>query len=550
VRNLLLHVPKLEDFYLPFGRYMNVNYAPMGLFALANHLTRRGHPTQIVHAGIEKILDPAWRVADMVQGMDVGALGLSLHWHYQSHDVADAVRKIREARPDLFIYLGGITASFFAEQALQELPGLDAVFVGEAFEPVAMLLDQLDRHGGLEEVPNLAYRKGGVVLRNRPTFLHPAEFIEKLVFGDVSSLRNWERYAAQFGFPLAYSWDLTSEENRGMMTMGRSFFPLFVGSGCSRACSYCGGNAGTQRRINHGHRIVWRSHDKVLDDIRRAMGAGWKTMALCFDPMPESTPWYVELFRRIRESRLDVDLYFECWALPDEEFIDAFSRTFAPPHSYLALSPDSGNEAIRKRNKGYFYTNDELFRTMDLMRDRRVQADVFFSIGFPGETAQLALETRDLVRRISGKYDNVRRLMVWAVQLEPGSPMFNDPEKWGIETDRRSFADFVRLHGERGDAYSVLGYKIPGFFGDSRDRGTIRDFENHFQQLKCMEFCFHSRDPRVYNNPVLGRAECLEKRRLLGSRRSGAMPQEPVSDEFSYCRAVEEERPKQPRIEL
>ena len=550
MKTLLLHVPKLEDFYLPFGRYMNVNYLPMGMPAMAWHLDRSGHRTTLVHAGIEKLLDTSWRVVDEVADPDLGAVGLSLHWHYQAHDVARAVAHIREARPDLFVFIGGITASYFGQEVLRTFAGVDAVVQGEGFEPARLLLDALEAGSSLATVPNLIWRQGDEIVANPARMLHDARFVDDLRFADLRAFRNSSEYASQFGFPLAYALEMSREENRSMMTMGRPFFPLFTGSGCSRSCSFCCGNARTQRRINGSHRLLWRSPGSVIADVKRALDAGYRTMALCFDPLPESTAYHVELFRRMRAETPRADVYFECWSLPEPEFVEAFAASFDPPHSYLALSPDTGNDEVRRRNKGYFYSNDQLAEATDLLAERGIQIDVFFSIGLPGENARIALETRDLMGEIAGKYDNIRRLMVWAVQLEPGSPMFEEPRRWGIESNRRTLADFVTAHGGRGDAYTVLGYRIPGYFGDERDRGTIEDFETHFQQFKCMEFCFHSKDPRVYNDPALGRRACLAKRQLLAERRGGPRPTEVVSDGYTHARAVADERPDVERMEV
>jgi radical SAM superfamily enzyme YgiQ (UPF0313 family) len=540
---LLVHVPKLEDFYLPFGRYMNVNYLPMGMLGLAAHLQRSGHPAEVVHAGVERLLAPDWTVADEVARTEARAVGLSLHWHYQAYDVSRAVERIKAARPDLFVFLGGLTASYFGRAVLETFPAADAVIKGEGHEPTRLLLDALESGGSLDAVPNLIRREGRGIVENRVQ-LHPPEFFTDLPFADLTLLRHHTEYVRQFGFPLAYSLELTREENRALMTMGRTFFPLFVGSGCRVSCSVCGGNARALAQAGGCNRILWRPQSAVMADIRRAMSAGYRTMALCFDPVPESTAYYVELFRTLREERLDVDFYFECWALPEPDFVTAFAATFKPPHSYLALSPDSGSDAIRRRNKGYFYTNDDLLRTADLLARHGVQMDVFFSLGFPGETVALALETRELMRRLSARYANIRRLMVWAVQLEPGSPMFERPEAHGVIAHRRRLADFVAAHGQGSDVYSELGYEIPMFFGDKLG------FAERFQQFKCEEFCFHSRDPRVYNHPEMGRSECLEKRRMLARKRGAPEPELPISCDFTYAEAVVRERPRNPRLEV
>lgn len=554
MKTLLLHVPKLEDYYLPFGRYMNVNYMAMGLPAICNHLVSAGHDASIIHAGVEKILSPEWSIDAELDDPGLEAAGLSLQWHYQAYDTKRAVEKIKRKRPDIFVFLGGLTASYFGTELLEAVPEADAVIIGEGFEPARLLLDALESGGDLSTVPNLAWRNGSRIIVNETGYLHPPSFFDNLEFADLTRLRNHSVYIEQFGFPLAYSLDLTREENRRQMTMGRAFFPLFAGSGCPRSCTYCGGNAKTQAKIFGSHRILWRPVSRVIEDIKRASSFGYKTMALCFDPAPESVNYYTGLFGRMRDEVPDVDLYFECWSLPEPAFIDAFAAAFNPPHSYIALSPDTGSEKLRRKHKGYYYSDEDLYNTMDLLEKRGIQTDLFFSIGFPGETESLALETREMIRILADRYGNIRRLMTWAVQLEPGSPMYEEPEKWGIIPGRSSLVDFFKAHGDRGDTYSVLGYGIPGFFGlegsAAGESGRIEAFEVRFQQFKCREFCFFSPDPVVYNEPGLGRAGCLAKRKELALRHGMPVPSKPVSNELSYSEAVRAERPARERAEV
>ena len=127
--------------------------------------------------------------------------------------------------------------------------------------------------------------------------------------------------------------------------MGRPFFPLFTGRGCPWRCTFCGGNRDTLRLINGGSSLQWRKHERVIDDIRRSMEFGYKTMALCFDPIPQRDDYYVDLFEMIRRQKIDVDFYFECWGVPTRRFVEAFRKTFPSRESYIGLSPDSGHEA-------------------------------------------------------------------------------------------------------------------------------------------------------------------------------------------------------------
>ena len=131
--------------------------------------------------------------------------------------------------------------------------------------------------------------------------------------------------------------------------------------------------------------------------------------------------------------------------------------------------------------------------------------------------------------------------MTWTVQLEPGSPQFEQPEVYNMQTDRTRFADFYAAHGgDRSDTYSALGFKIAGYFGDERDEGGIPEFERHLQHLKCMEFCFLAKDPRNWNAPDAGRRHCLERRRILATRRGHAPPTLQIGDGVYYEDALAE----------
>ncbi len=553
---LFVHTPKAHNHYLPFGDFFNITYMPMGLPAIARQLKDRGYRAEVVHLGVEWLEDPQFNIAQDTDGMNIRAIGLSLYWHYQSYDAIEVARALKAAHPNAFVFLGGLTAGYFASEIVENHPFIDAVLRGHAEGSAGVLVEQLKSGGDLGQVPGMVHRlDDGTVVDNDRLSLSTARGhavgLDDLHFADLSVMRHPETYAKSFGFPLAYGREFSAEENRSMLSMGRAFFPLFIGRGCPWMCTFCGGNRDTLRRVNGTNKLQWRSPDRVVDDIRQAMEFGYKTMALCFDPTPTKDTYYRTLFEKIRQARLDVDFYFECWGLPTLEFIHDFRKTFPSPESYLALSPDTGNEAIRKRNKQPFYTNDALFTALNRLEEHEVTFDVFYTMALPGEVLSSARDTQDQINGIAAKYQRARRLMTWTVQLEPGSAQYERPEDFDMITDRHCFDDFYRAHGgQRADTYSSLGFKIANYFGDARDEGGIQEFERHLQHLKCMEFCFLGRDPRFWNSPAQGREHCFERRKLLAERRGTALPQRAIGDGFDYMDAIEEEkrlRPKQER---
>lgn len=539
---LFVHVPKFCNEYLPLGDFINITYMPMGFLALAEKARRLGYSVEVVHLGVEWMKDPTYSLARELSSRKARAVLMPLYWHYQTYDTIQVAQRIKEVSPDTRIVLGGLTASYFAQEILRNFTCIDAVQQGHGEPALPMLLREImSETPSFDTVPFLHYRDATGQVRKSPNvaFATP-ESLNDLVFADFSLMRNAATYISSFGFPLAFSKEYRKEENLEHQTMGRTFFPLCTGRGCPTACTYCGGNRKTLAAANGRNRLLWRDHDKVLDDIRRALDHGYRTMSLCFDPVPQHDDYYVELFQKIRTAKLPTDFYFENWGIPTPRFLEEFSRTFAAPHSYMALSPDSANEGIRRRNKGFFYTNDELRQTLSKMNEQGIQVDVFFTLALSGETLREAYETRDMITEFREKYENIRRLMTWSVQLEPGSPQYEDPAAHGIITDRHGFMDFYRAHGgPHADTYSSLGFKILNYFGDARDNGDIRDFERHIQHLKCMDFCFLSADPRQKVTPLEGRMHCLERRRKIAERRGVTTEQRVIDDAHRYDDAAE-----------
>lgn len=540
---LFVHVPKFSSEYLPLGEFINITYMPMGLLALAEIALRHGHSSEVIHLGVEWILDPEYSVTQEFRKRRIRAVGLPLYWHYQSYDVLQVAKAIKRVSPETFVFLGGLTASYFAEEILREFPCIDAILAGQAEKPLLALLGELDQDAPcLGAVPSLSFRTDGEI-RSNALYVAGTGDLNALVFADFSPLRHAITYVESFGFPLAFSKEYEPEEHRLHNTMGRAFFPLCVGRGCPVRCSYCGGNVETLRRVNGCNRLLWRDPERVLDDIRRAIDAGYQTVSLCFDPTPRDDEYYVGLFERIRNGGLKADLYFENWALPTPRFLDAFARTFDSGDSYIAYSPDSANEQVRRLNKGFFYTNEEMLKTIRMTEERGIPLDVFFSLPLPGETLREAMETRDMMAELRDRYSNIRRLMAWSVQLEPGSPQYERPAQFDMVTARHCFMDFYRAHGgEHSDTYSSLGFKINHYFGDDRDNGGIPEFEAHIQHLKCMEFCFLSPDPRKSVGPADGRRHCLERRRRIAKRRGVAAEQSIIGGAHKYAAAREQMR--------
>ena len=140
---LFVHAPKAHNHYLPLGDFMNICYMPMGLPALANCLHDAGHRTEILHLGVEALNDPTYSIVEDQRGRKLRAIGLTLYWHYQSDDAIEVARALKASHPEAFVFLGGVTAAYFAEEILRAFPEIDAVLPGHGEGPVLALMEAL-----------------------------------------------------------------------------------------------------------------------------------------------------------------------------------------------------------------------------------------------------------------------------------------------------------------------------------------------------------------------------------------------------------------------
>lgn len=519
MNTLFLHVPKFNNFYKPIGDFIWINYMPMGFLAIADHLTGHGHPTEVVHAGVEWVADKNFQVASLVaQRPDIKAVGMSLHWHYQAWDALEAAARLKEARPDLFIFLGGYTASFFHDEILRDFPQIDAVIRGDGEAPALALLDTLDKGGALEAVPNLAWRTNGQVHVNPQSYIGCEADVSALRFTNFSLLRHADIYVKYIGLPFFYAKCFTPEQNFRQFTIRSPLLPVNVGRGCPFNCSWCGGSHLSQReRVSGRTGFVYRSHDSVLTTIREGLAVGYETMHTASDPEPTTQEYFSELWRRIRHEGIRTNWMFECNGLPADAFLDEFRKTFPGPDSIVALSPECGNEALRLRNKGPGFTTQAFLDKMDRIDRMGISTEIFFSYGLPGENEDLLQDTLKLRRLIMKRYKHVRGLRTLSIEMEPGAPWQMDPERYGIVTDRRTFRDFYNAHAEgQASTYDTFGYYIPDYFHRPLStENPYADFAQRMQAIKCRELCFLHPNPKKYGKPWQGRLMCAVASRLV-----------------------------------
>jgi radical SAM superfamily enzyme YgiQ (UPF0313 family) len=463
-------------------------------------------------------------------------VAFSLHWHHQSYDVIEAARKIRKRFPDKIILLGGLTASFFAEEILKEFPFIDAIIKGDGEEPLLEILNlvsDLKRTGKLStfsvkaedldeepthfadeapyerliRIPNVYLRwKDGILKSPAEVILSSEEFNRQKDYRTELLVTGNEIYPEFAGIPAMWVKGKSIDwHSKVLDRMTNIYFPR-TGRGCPYQCPWCG----KEKRSE----VMMRDPAEVVKSILGAVEKRLWNLHFSFDPYLGSKKYYSELFDLIRKefknTKTNFPAYFECWGLPSTEFIDDFKNTFYP--GTIAISPGSGSETIRKKCKHLSYSNNELIKTVKYIQNKNIEMSVFFSIGSPGENEEHFKLTADLIRKLDGilqipMQQNIsdfissvykgltpapvlHDILLFGLDMEPGAPWFTNPGDFGIETDRKGFLDFYRAHGPEGrGSFTSQGYRIPGFFADPAKSKDVRSFEDSILELRCKTSC-------------------------------------------------------------
>jgi radical SAM superfamily enzyme YgiQ (UPF0313 family) len=421
---------------------------PLGLTALGWHIGQLGFSSKILHLTIEELLDKKFDLIQFITQNQVKVVALDLHWHPQTYRVIETARQIKRSVPDIKILLGGFTASLFAKEILAGFPEIDFVIKGDAEIPLAELLQGKPLSG----IPNLVWREAGQVRDNRSRYTIDQGTFDRLEYHHLDIISHHEVYDRIYDY-----------EARLIRTpidkilKGRSFAYYNAGRGCPVNCAFCGGGDKAQCLINQRHGIITKSIPSVLKDLKGYLDFNIENIYTSFDPLP-AREYYLELFKEIKRELKPFDLHFECWTLPDRQFMDAFAESFSKD-SVMILSPDSGSEKIRKLNKGYFYSNQELLAVLDQIYEKKIKGAVYFSVGFPFEGISEAQDTSDLMKLIKKKYHDHFKISFMPIELDPGSPMWFDNKKFKITADRKTFNDLYLAHRTT----PTLGYRTEAF---------------------------------------------------------------------------------------
>ena len=442
----LLHAPSVYDFRdktILHGPIADVipsmpifEMYPVGFSTIAEYLLAHGFETQVVNLAVNMLgsakYDPEKVIAKLRPRL---AFGVDLHWLPHAHGAVEVARLVKKHHPHLPVIVGGWAATYFHDQLL-DYDCFDYVFRGDSTEsPVGMLMRALAaRDAGpdvLAQIPNLTWRDadGRVVvneLTNVPTTLdrwgnnYLNMFKMSLKYGSI---------AAQIPFHDWWSYPITA-----VMTC----------RGCNQNCAICGGSGAAVKGYASRCATAFRPAELIVDDVTRLARHTSGPIFLIGDLNQAGEGYADTILDGLRRHRVRNNIILELFDRAPDGYLRRVADAVA--HFNFEMSPETHDEAIRKRG-GKRYSNRDVTDSIAGALDNGAgKFDLYFMIGLPGQTPSSVLDTVAWAGELMDRFDERLALFIspLAPFLDPGSLAFENAEAYGYEILFRDFESHRR----------------------------------------------------------------------------------------------------------
>ena len=382
-------------------------FPPLGLLYLASVLKEAGYEVSVLDAAVK-----GWnleRVEKWVRKEDPEVLGLSTFAGNLGH-VVELARRVKEARPELKIILGGPQATFTADPLLRKYSLVDLVVRGEAEEIIVGVLRVLEGKEEPGEVRGISYRVGDKVVHNPPA--GPVLDLDSLPRPDRSLLG--VKYSSTLG-PLSFS-------------SGKSTTVL-TSRGCPYRCTFCSCMA------FRGSLCKFRSPENVVGELEELEGEGYEEVGFVDDSFTLVRKRVERICELMRKRKLNLSWW--CESRVDAVSLELFREMKRAGCEAVFFGLESGSQRIldyyQKR-----ITPEQSVRAVEAARRAGLNTTGTFIVGAPVETREEVLQTLRFAGRL--KLDAVGAGPLW---VYPGTPL------WG---------DFVSKHPGLGERYWESGF--------------------------------------------------------------------------------------------
>jgi radical SAM superfamily enzyme YgiQ (UPF0313 family) len=365
---------------------------PLGLLYLSTWLNQHGYQTQIVDLSSV----PPNRWSDLIPQASV--YGFSTYTTTYTRTL-EILQTIKDLYPTAVTVAGGPHASALPEIVAQTF---DFVVVGEGEMACLHLLQALEC---------------GKPPPQKILLEEPIEDLDSLPFPDYSLV------------------DISTYRR---VVNGRPSLSILSSRGCPYHCVFCNSII-----FNKDH-PRFRSALNVAEEIRQIkMRWGTDTFRFQDDLFTANLPRLRSLAAYLEQEQI----VYRCFGRTDRCSPEVANLLYQSGCRHIAFGVESGSDFLLKRmQKGQ--TTAQIRKGIANAKAAGLIVRVYLLIGFPGETWQTIAETVNLMREC-----NPDEFSVYPLIPYPGTPIYKNPETFGITAINADFSRYFQVQRRRETGY-------------------------------------------------------------------------------------------------
>jgi len=391
--------PPLDDWYGK-GQFEELLSVPVGLCLLAEKV--KDSCDVEVRDGMNLSLD------ETIAKIDPDADLVAVTDIYAYHQNAMAVLKAAKENGSKTI-VGGTNVNHLADRILDNHEYVDFVNVGDGHHSFPLLIAGEDP----EKIPNLVYRKHGIIIQNERKYLSPE------IATDLSMLKDWQMFDVKKGFPIT--------SVRGCIKAAEG-----------ERCDFCS-----------------------IDDILKLASPkyAWSAIGSLHEKYGTEYYWeggdsfivgnYPERMLAARPSELS-HIKFKIFSSPQQITPEMVETLVALNVVNIFIGIESANDQILK-NVGKGFTTADIERALDYAKDSPMNFHFPFIYGLTGETNETAERTYQFAKDLVENYPVPNLISSLPVVL-PGTKLFqkirDHPQaraEYSGDLDKDDFFDYKEL---------------------------------------------------------------------------------------------------------
>jgi len=365
---------------------------PLGLLYLATWLNHHGCDTHLLD--LSSVPPEFWEQS--IPTADIYGFSTYTTSFHRTLEILNIAKKIN---PGAVTVAGGPHASALPESVSRYF---DFVVVGEGERAMLHLITSLKSN---EILPSILYGT-------------PIPKLDDLPFPDYSLV------------------DIASYHR---VVDGRSSLSVLSSRGCPYRCVFCNSII-----MGGGRNVRYRTAENVISELQQLKTEyGFTSFRFQDDNFTLNLPRLKEMTALLKPEAVS----YRCFGRVDLCTREVADLLYEGGCRHIAFGVESGSaEILQRMQKGQ--TTDDIRRGIANAKASGLTIRVYLMVGFPGETWKTVQATVDLMLECMPDEFSVYPLIPY-----PGTPIYQNPEKFGITAINPDFSQYFQVCRSRASGY-------------------------------------------------------------------------------------------------